>query len=288
MPKTSIIVIVTGEFSAAPLRAQESDIAKQAQNPIANLISVPIENDFNPQTGYHKEDSYVMQWKPVVPIQLSDSWILITRTTIPVIPFPNLAQGVPGASGLGDINTSPFLSPAQAGSVIWDAGPIVSFPTATYNLLSTKKVSAGPTAMFMRSFMNYILQDGWYLVSSPVVTANWEAISTQRWTVPLGGSVGKIVHLGKLPVNLYMQLFRNVDYPDGVRPSVCTIAGPVAISTTSRRWYECLGPRALGSGRSFRSRQVTGCIRFLRRDLVKEISQTCGWSAGVRPARDLE
>jgi len=77
-----------------PAWAQESsEIAKQAQNPIANLISVPFENDFNPQTGINKQDSYVLEMKPVVPFKLSDEWTLITRTIIPLIQVPDLARG---------------------------------------------------------------------------------------------------------------------------------------------------------------------------------------------------
>ena len=98
--------------------AQEtSEIAKQAQNPIASMISVPFENDFNPQTGINKEDSYVLEMKPVVPFTLSKDWNLITRTIIPVIQVPDLAPGVAGTSGVGDVQESLFLSPAKAGGV---------------------------------------------------------------------------------------------------------------------------------------------------------------------------
>jgi hypothetical protein len=228
--------------------AQESsDIAKQAQNPIASLISVPLENDFNPYTGVHKEDSYVFEMKPVVPIRLSDDWTLITRTIIPVIQVPDLAPGVSGTSGLGDIQESLFLSPTKAGPVIWGAGPVISVPTATENILGTKKLSVGPTVvvlriqghwlfgslvqnlfsvagpsarkdvnqMLMQPFVNYNLPHKWYLTSSPIITANWEVGSSERWVVPVGGGVGKIVHFGKLPVNVYTQFFRNVQRPDG-------------------------------------------------------------------------
>ncbi len=58
------------------------------------MISVPIENDFSPQTGVNKEDSYVLQRKPVVPFSLSKNWNLITRTIIPIIQVPDLAPGV--------------------------------------------------------------------------------------------------------------------------------------------------------------------------------------------------
>lgn len=231
-----------------PTRAQESpDIAKQAQNPIASLISVPFENDFNPHTGVNKEDSYVMEMKPVIPIRLSSDWTLITRTIIPVIQVPDLAPGVSGTTGLGDIQESLFLSPAKAGPVIWGAGPVISFPSATENILGTKKLSLGPTIvvlriqghwlfgslvqnlfsvagpsarpdvnqMLLQPFVNYNLPHKWYLTSSPIITADWEVRSSERWVVPVGGGVGKIVHFGKLPVNAYTQVFRNVQRPDG-------------------------------------------------------------------------
>jgi hypothetical protein len=249
VPLVAVLVAVTGLCPAVPLVwAQESsEIAKQAQNPIANVISVPIENDFNPQTGIKKEDSYVLEMKPVIPVPLSTDWTLITRTIIPVIQVPDLAPGVDGTSGVGDVQLSLFLSPAKAGPVIWGAGPAVSFPTASQEILGTKKVSVGPTVvvlriqghwlfgtlvqnlfsvagptarpdvnqMLMQPFANYNLPHGWYLTSSPIITANWEVNSNERWVVPVGGGVGRIVHLGKLPVSMYAQFFRNVERPEG-------------------------------------------------------------------------
>jgi hypothetical protein len=80
---------------------------------------------------------------------------------------------------------------------------------------------AGPSAradvnqMLMQPFANYNLKHGWYLTTSPIVTANWEVNSNQRWLVPMGGGAGKIVHFGKMPVNMYAQFFGNVKHPDG-------------------------------------------------------------------------
>ena len=238
---------------AVPACAQESsaqgtsEIAKQAQNPIAKVISVPLENDFYPQTGIDKEDSYILEMKPVVPLKLSNDWNLITRTIIPIIQVPDLSPTVNGTSGLGDIQLSLFLSPAKVGKVIWGAGPVISLPTASEDILGTKKVSIGPTVvvlsiqghwlfgalvqnlfsvagpserpdvnqMLLQPFVNYNMRHGWYLVSSPIITSNWEVNSNNRWTVPVGGGVGRIVHFGKLPVNAYTQFFRNVERPDG-------------------------------------------------------------------------
>lgn len=241
-------------FAVLPTRAQEdsTEIAKEAQNPIANVISVPVENDFDPQTGTHKDDSYVMEMKPVVPIHLSNDWILITRTIIPVIQVPDLAPGISGTTGLGDVQESLFLSPTKAGpgGIIWGAGPAISFPTATQSILGTKKLSVGPNAvvlkiqghwlfgtlaqnlwsvegpsarpdvnqMLLQPFVNYNLRHGWYLTTSPIITANWEVRPDQRWTVPVGGGVGRIVHLGRQPVSIYAQFFRNVERPAGTSP----------------------------------------------------------------------
>src|ERR1700729_2706531 len=200
--RAGIVSIVVGMVAifgggSSPTFAQNSDIAKQAQNPIASLISVPIENDFNPQTGIKKDDSYVLELKPVVPVRLSNDWTMITRTVIPVIQVPDLAPGVDGTAGVGDVQLSLFLSPAKAGAVIWGAGPVVSFPTASQEILGTKKVSVGPTVvvlriqghwlfgtlvqnlfsvagpsarpdvnqMLLQPFANYNLKHGWYLTS---------------------------------------------------------------------------------------------------------------------------
>jgi hypothetical protein len=235
-------------LGARVANAQEtSEIATQAQNPIASVISVPFENDFNPQTGFNKENSYVLEMKPVVPITLSNNWNLITRTIIPVVQVPDLAPGVEGTSGVGDVQLSLFLSPARVGPVIWGAGPVISFPTASQAILGAKKLSAGPTVVVLRiqghwlfgaliqnltsvagpsaradvnqmliqPFVNYNLKHGWYLVSSPIITANWEVNPSQRWNVQMGGGFGKIVRFGKLPVNMYTQFFRNVEHPNG-------------------------------------------------------------------------
>src|SRR5579872_1207820 len=90
----TLIFLFGGVLSA---QGQESsEIAKQAQNPIANLISVPFENDFNPYTGIHKNESYVLEMKPVVPFRLTKNWTVITRTIIPVAQIPDLTPRISG------------------------------------------------------------------------------------------------------------------------------------------------------------------------------------------------
>lgn len=185
--------------------------------------------------------------KPVVPFKLSNDWNLITRTIIPVIQVPDLTSRIGGVSGIGDVSLSLFLSPTKASHIIWGVGPIASIPTASQNALGTKKLSVGPTAVVLRSqghwlfgtlvnnvfsvagpsarpdvnqmvmqpFVNYNFHHGWYLTSSPVVTADWEKQRAQRWLVPVDGGAGKIVRIGVVPVNMYTQFFSNVERPQG-------------------------------------------------------------------------
>ena len=72
--------------------------------------------------------------------------------------------------------------------------------------------------MLIQYFINYNLPNGWYLTSSPIITANWEADSDSTWTIPFGGGVGRFFRIGKLPVNMQVQGFYNVEKPDDLGP----------------------------------------------------------------------
>ena len=122
--------------------SKTEELAKETQNPVANLISVPFQNNFNFGIGPNDATQWVLNVQPVIPITLNKDWNLITRTIIPIINQPSPAAGIPSAFGLGDINPSLFLSPANSGKLIWGVGP--TFPTATDSLLGNWKWSAGP------------------------------------------------------------------------------------------------------------------------------------------------
>jgi hypothetical protein len=161
---------------------------------------------------------------------------------------PGLADnaGVPSGTnsvfGLGDINQTFYLSPAASNGLIWGVGPSVTLPTATSSQIGSGKLSMGPGAvalvmpkpwvigllgrqlwsvagpgsredvnqLLLQPFVNYNLPDGWYLVSSPVMTADWTAGAGNRWNVPIGGGIGKIFRIGSQPMNASLQAF---DYP---------------------------------------------------------------------------
>jgi hypothetical protein len=209
----------------------DTELAKKTQNPVADLISVPFQNNINFGVGPNDDVQYILNVQPVIPFRLTEDWNLISRTIAPLIYQPELAPGVGDVFGLGDIQQSLFFSPAKPGKLIWGVGPILQFPTATDDSLGQGKWGAGPTAvaltvhgpwvlgalvnnvwsfagdsdrrdvnqMLIQPFVNYNLPDAWYVVTAPIITADWEAESDDRWTVPLGAGVGKIVRLGKLP-----------------------------------------------------------------------------------------
>jgi hypothetical protein len=245
----------SAQQSAAPPPAARDDtleLAKKTQNPIADLISLPFQNNLN--FGYGAKDAphssstqYVLNIQPVVPITVAKGWNLITRPIIPVIRQPDLIDG--GETwGLADIELETFLSPSGTGKVTWGIGPVFQFPSATNGRkLGTEKWSAGPgvvvltqpgkwvigalanniwsfagdsdrdnvNLMTVQPFVNYNFEKGWYVSSSPIITANWAAHgSDNTWTVPVGGGFGRIIPIGKLPVNLNAQAFANVVKPD--------------------------------------------------------------------------
>ena len=177
---------------------------------------------------------------------LSPNWNLITRTIIPVLDEPALAPGIGGVSGLGDAQLSLYLSPSHAtDGVIWGVGPSLSFPTATDRSLGAGKYSLGVSTALLtirgpwllgclitdvasvageedrknvhqfltQPFIDYNFLHGWYLASSPIVTADWKAPSGNKWTVPMGGGGGKILRVGRQAINAYVQVFDNVVRP---------------------------------------------------------------------------
>lgn len=226
-------------------------LRKAAQNPIASLISVPIQENWNFNIGPNDRIQNVLNVQPVIPIGLGEKVNLIVRWITPVIWQPIPTATKEGFYGFGDMNPSFFFSPKNVGKVIWGAGPAFVLPTATNTaFLGQGKFSVGPTfvalaqpgkwtvgalfnnvwsvaghsdradvnQMVLQYFINYNLQKGWYLTWQPTMTANWKNTSGDRWLVPLGGGVGRIMRLGAQPVNLGMQFYGNAVHPAGGSP----------------------------------------------------------------------
>ncbi len=229
------------EIAASPPAPQdEGALARQTQNPLATLISLPFQNNTNFNVGLDNKVSNVLNIQPVIPVTVGD-WNLINRIIVPVVYQPAMAPGLSSDFGLGDTNYTLFFSPAKTQSIIWGVGPSLDIPTATSDALGTGQWNLGPSVvvltmpgqwviggvwqhlwtiggdsgrpnvnrMLLQYFVNYNLDDGWYLTSAPIITRNWNAPSGEDWVVPFGGGFGKIFRIGNQPMNAQVQAFYN-------------------------------------------------------------------------------
>lgn len=220
------------------------DLSRAAQNPVADMVSLPFQNNLQRLENGATFNALLIQ--PVVPFKLSSDWNLITRTIIPVLALSRTPDGVDNWA-LGDIQQSFFISPANPSGLIWGAGPVLSYRTASDSFYGSGKWSAGPAAvalgmsgpwvfgallnniwsyagdssrrkvnlMSFQPFVNYNFGDGWFLQTSPLITADWEANSDNRWTVPVGGGAGRTFKIGSQVVTGTLTGFYNVERPDG-------------------------------------------------------------------------
>ena len=113
---------------------ETAELARAAQNPVANMYSLPFQNNsnFNWGLGSVEETQNVLNIQPVLPFALSDDWNIITRTIFPIISQPGRSPGEGRKSGLGDITFTAFLSPNKSGKVLWGVGPALLMPNKRF------------------------------------------------------------------------------------------------------------------------------------------------------------
>ena len=244
-------VLVSAGWSGAQEHegVDATDLAKQTQNPVADLVAIPFQANFF--TGGDLEDRtfFNLNVQPVIPFSISKDWKIIARTIIPIDSFPG--PGGTRFSGFGDIQEQLFFTPAKSGSLIWGVGPILTFPTATAQPAETGSWGAGPTVVLVKNagpfvlgglfsqawsfadsggdprtdlfsfqpFINFNFGKGWALAFAPIITANWDAEDGNQWTVPLGIGISRTTVFNRRPMTLGMQYYYNVERPDGAGAS---------------------------------------------------------------------
>ena len=239
-----VILVLT---LAGPALAQDSSddmetLSKQAANPLADLISLPFQNNTNFGLGPYDRTGNVLNIQPVVPF--ADGRI-ITRTIMPIVWIPDVtAESGMYSSGLGDILFTAFYAPPSTG-FIWGVGAALEIPAGGADR-GSQKWALGPSLVglyqpgewtfgalwnhtwsvagnseredvnktFINLFLVYQLGAGWYVNSAPVITANWKADEGQKWIVPVGAGVGRVSKVGKLPINTQLGAYANVVKPD--------------------------------------------------------------------------
>lgn len=223
-----------------------AELAKKLSNPVAALISVPIQTNWDTGIGPADADRTTINVQPVVPFSISPDWNLITRTIVPIIDAESPVSGGSDESGLGDVLESLFFSPKKPteSGWIWGVGPALLFPTASDDALGTGKAAAGPTvvllkqqsgwtygalanhlwsyagdddrsevnATYLQPFLSYTTKTVTTLTLNTESTYDWNG---DQWTVPVNVMASQLVKIGKLPISFGLGYREYVEAPDG-------------------------------------------------------------------------
>jgi len=225
------------------------NLAQQLTNPVADLVSVPLQFNFADGVGPNEATRTILNIQPVVPFTLNDEWNLISRWIMPVVSQPSLGGGVGPSSGMGDIVFSTFFSPRNSGGLTWGIGPVLSLPVSADPALGSGKWSAGPTFVglkqsgpwtygllanylwsfadatnaprsdvssgFLQPFLAYATPEGvTYSVNSETIY-NAKASGGNKWTVPINFNISKITRFGPFPFSVGGGLGWYAEAPNG-------------------------------------------------------------------------
>ena len=225
--------------------AAEPDLAQQLANPVASLISVPFQANWDVGIGVNDATRFTLNIQPVIPLSLNEEWNLIVRTILPVIDAESPAPGIDDASGLGDTVQSFFFSPKKpVGGWILAAGPVALWPTATDSQLGGEQWGAGPTALalrqkgpwtfgmltnhlwsyagddaraevnatFIQPFVSYITSTKTTFTVNSETTYDWTG---QQWSVPVNLVISQLFKVGSQPMQAFVGGRYYLEGPDG-------------------------------------------------------------------------
>jgi hypothetical protein len=232
--------------AAEPAEQSEgAELAKKLSNPIANLVSVPFQFNWEQKVGPNEDTRFILNVQPVLPFTLTKDVNLIARVIVPLVSQPALVEGGAPTFGVGDVFASFFFSPSKPNSFVWGVGPVISFPSTSEPTLGTGKWSMGPTVlalkqsgpwtvgalwnqvwsvggnqgrkdvsqMFLQPFVAYNTKSLWTITLQSETTANWEA-TDKKWTVPVNLLFSKLSSFGPFPASYAFGLGVYAAHPD--------------------------------------------------------------------------
>jgi hypothetical protein len=224
----ALLAAVSVSLLARPAAADDAELAKQAQNPIAALVSLPLQLNYDENIGPDERgEKWLLNVQPVIPFSIGADWNLISRTIVPLVNQQDVAPGAGTDSGVGDITQSLFFSPKKptAGGWVWGAGPVLLLPTGNEDRLTADKWGLGPTAVvlkqengwtygalanhiwsvagdddrrdisatFLQPFLSYTTQTHTTFGMNTESTYDWK---NEQWSVPLNLQVGQVFKIG--------------------------------------------------------------------------------------------
>lgn len=233
-----------GVAAAEDAATDAAALAKQIQNPLAAMVTLPMQANYNLGVGQYDRTFYNLNVQPVIPFRGED-WNVIVRTIIPINSVPVDETG--SIFGMGDANLGIYWSPAKSGSFTWGLGPVFNLPTASNpEAMGSGTLGVGPTGILFyqvgrwtmggvanniwsvareknrnhynvlvcQYFLNFNFGGGVAIGTAPILSANWMAESGQQWTVPWGLQLSKVTRFGSRPVNLLVGYYYNSEHPD--------------------------------------------------------------------------
>jgi hypothetical protein len=248
----AVLPVVAHAQQDAGSRADETDsssLAKKLNNPIADLVSIPFQFNWNTGVGPQDELQLVLNIQPVIPVSITKDWNLIGRFIVPFTSQPAMEEGGQAVFGMSDITASLFLSPSKPSAFVWGVGPAFGLPTTTDPALGSGKWLLGPTAvallqagpwtvgaltnqlwsfagtgdierasvsrLFVQPFVAHTTKTATTFTAMSETTIDWKEPKGQRWTAPVELFVSQMTKLGTFPFNVQIGGGYFVESPTG-------------------------------------------------------------------------
>jgi hypothetical protein len=232
--------------TAAGARSSDRELAQQLANPLASLVSVPLQYNQDQGVGSHDDRRRTLNLQPVVPLRLGRRWKVISRTVLPLVEQEGAGRDGGALSGLGDVTQSWFFTPAASSPSGWlvGAGPVAQAPSGTEERLTSDRWSVGPTAVavrqaghwtygglanhlasfagderrapvsssFVQPFLAYVTATRTTVALNAEGTYDWRR---SEWSVPLHLTVSQLLKLGPQPLNVFVAARYWATSPEG-------------------------------------------------------------------------